>query len=112
MKTTEPLQKYRIKRIGLDTSSTSVVLKTEEQAANFASVQFLTGVGETNAPYVKHWQRWVLKHFWFSENSKCDLGKQLISTAFTCLFMVGLVLKDFKVHPKYSNQESNPSTPS
>lgn len=63
MKTTEPLQKYTIKRIGLDTSSTSVVLKTEEQAANLASVQFLTGVGETNAPYVKHWQRWVLKHF-------------------------------------------------
>lgn len=63
MKTTEPLQKYRIKRIGLDTSPTTVALKTEVQAVNLASVQFLTGVGETKAPYVKHWQRWVLKHF-------------------------------------------------
>lgn len=63
MKTTEPLQNYRVKGMGLDTNSTTVVLKTEEQAARLVSVQFLTGVGEANAPYVKHWQGWALKHF-------------------------------------------------
>lgn len=42
-KTTEPLQKYRIKSIGLVTSSTTVVLKTDEQAAKLVSAQFFTG---------------------------------------------------------------------
>lgn len=53
MKTTEPLQKYRIKRIGLDTSPTTAALKTEEQAVNLASVQFLTGVRRNKSTLCK-----------------------------------------------------------